>query len=280
MLKMHSSFMDFNFGKIHYQHDSAGRKKTLLFLHAFHSSAVSFLNVCDQLKDQFNLFCLDFPGHGLSQHLDARKYPQYYSLSGLTAVLIEFVDRLKLKNLYILGNSMGGNAAVRAAPSLETIKGLILIGSAQAKTKEELFSIHFPTAPLELLFKTELSDPEIEVLTRAYVYKSKEAQEAFKQMAHDIRRTDGSFREYFRRNLETQEWVDEIQILKNSALPFLYILGLEDGFIDSLLYKKLLLEEGFQESQIKIVDRAGHAVHLNNPHLCAKLISEFINSVD
>ena len=175
---------------------------------------------------------------------------------------------------------MGGNAAVRAVPSLEAIKGLILIGTVQAKTKEELFNIHFPTAPLDVLFKTELSDPEIEVLTRAYVYKSKEAQEAYKLMAHDIKSTDSSFREHFRRNLETEEWIDEIQILKNSACPFLYILGLEDAFIDSVLYKKLLLEERFQESQIKIIDRAGHAVHLNNPHLCTKLISKFINEAD
>lgn len=158
------------------------------------------------------------------------------------------------------------------------VKGLILIGSVQAKTRKELFNIHLPTAPLDVMFKTKLSDPEIEVLTRAYVYKSEETQEAFKQMAHDIRSTDSSFREYFRRNLETQEWIDEIQILKNSALPFLYILGLEDGFINSLLYKKLLLAEGFQESQIKILDRAGHSPQLDNPHLCAKLILDFINN--
>src|SRR5271170_1855867 len=118
MLEMASSFMDFNFGKIHYQHYSTGKKKTLLFLHSFHSSAASFLNVCDLLKDQFNLLCLDFPGHGLSQHLNVRKYSEYCSLSGLTAVLIEFVNRLKINNLYICGSSMGGNAAVRAVPSL------------------------------------------------------------------------------------------------------------------------------------------------------------------
>ena len=272
--------MYFNFGKIHYQHYSTDNKKTILFLHSFHSSAISFLNVCDLLKDQFNLLCLDFPGHGLSQHLDARKYSEYCSLSGLTAVLIEFVDRLNLKNLYICGSSMGGNAAVRAVPSLDVIKGLILIGTVQAKTKEELFSIHFPTAPLDVLFKTELSNSEIEVLVRAYVYKSEDAQAAYKLMAHDIKSTDSNFRKHFKCSLETEEWVDEIQILKNSACRFLYILGLEDGFINSLLYKKLLLKEGFQESQIKIVDRAGHAVHLNNPHLCAKLISEFINRAD
>lgn len=273
---MHSSFMDFDFGKIHYLHCSADKKKTLLFLHSFNSSAASFSVVCELLKNQFNLYCLDFPGHGLTPHLDVRKYSQYYSVSGLTAVLIEFVERLKLKNLYILGNSMGGNAAVRAVPSLEVIEGLILMGSIQAKTKESLFNIMFPTAPLEVLFKPELSDQEIEVLTRAYVYESKEAQEAFKQMSHDIRSTDSKFREYFGRNLETQEWVDEIQILKNRAIPFLYILGLNDGFINSQFYKKLLLEEGFPESQIKIVDQAGHAVHLSKPHLCAKLIAEFI----
>jgi len=68
-------------------------------------------------------------------------------------------------------------------------------------------------------------------------------------------------------------------MLKNNPLPLLYILGKQDGFINSVFYKKLLLERGLAESQIKLLDQAGHICHLDQPEICAKLIPEFISKI-
>ncbi|MCE3269479.1 MAG: alpha/beta hydrolase fold family protein, partial [Burkholderiales bacterium] len=99
-IRMQSSFMKFEFGELHYQHFMSGKKTTILFLHAFHSSAASYSQVCDVLKDQFNVVCMDFPGHGLSAHVNIEQYSWYYSLEGFTAVMLEFINNLKLENLF------------------------------------------------------------------------------------------------------------------------------------------------------------------------------------
>ncbi len=76
---MQSHYLELDWGKLHYQAYFANHQKTLLFLHSFNSSAASFGKLCALLKDQFNLVCLDFPGHGLSSHLDITQYADYYT---------------------------------------------------------------------------------------------------------------------------------------------------------------------------------------------------------
>lgn len=272
---MHSSFMEFDFGKIHYQHLVSDKEKTILFLHSFNSSAQSFTQVCDLLKDHANIYCLDLPGHGLSAHVDINKHSEYYSISGFTKVLIEFLKRMPLKNVFIVGNSAGGNAAVRAM-AFYKIQGLVLMGSIQAKTAEQAFDIMFPHAPTTLLFKNKLNQQEVEELTAAYVSASN-GTEGFRQMAYDINQTDGNCREIFGQSIEREEWPNELQLIKNSTIPLLYILGLQDGFINSIQYEKILITNDIKKSQIKLLEQVGHCPHLDNPELCAKLILEFID---
>ena len=276
---MHSSYMEFDFGQLHYSHSNSRKKTTIIFLHSFNSSATSFAKISELLKDHFSIYCLDFPGHGLSARIDVNQYGQYCSMDGLSSILIEFVDRLQLKDIVMVGNSMGGNAAVRAMPSLKTLDALILMGSIQAATTEQLFKIMYATAPLDILFKNKLSEQEIEVLAKAYVYQSETEKDSFKQMKNDIKKTDGNFREQFARSIELQAWTDELQLIKNCTIPLLYILGVQDGFINTSDYKKLLLEAGLQEPQLQLLEHVSHVPHLDNPNLCARLILEFIDGV-
>jgi len=279
VVSMQSSFMEFKFGKLHYQHAFSDKKKTILFLHAFHSSATSFSKVCDLLQDNFNLVCLDLPGHGLSEHVDIAHYSWYYSFAGFTEILIEFVDRLQLKELFIVGDSAGGNSAVRAMPSLKMLEGLILLGSIQAESKDKAFEQMFPSEALTLLFQKELTDEQCAVLAAAYVDPAKNEQENFKQMLYDIKHTDSNCREQFGHYVETQEWIDELQLIKKSRVPVMYILGLQDGFINVVAYKKMLIEAGLQESQIQVLDQARHVPQLDDPEVCAQLILKFIETV-
>lgn len=272
---MQSSLMQFEFGNVRYLHSMSNKKKTILLLHAFHSSAASYLQVCDLLKDQFNVVCLDFQGHGLSARVNVEQYAWYYSMEGFAAVLFEFINHLQLKNLFIVGDSVGGNSAVRVMSSLEMLEGLILMGSAQAESVEKLFGLHYSTGPINFLFQKELTQQECEALAAAYVDPSKNAGNSFKQMLHDIQQTDPNCREQFARHLQTQAWVNELELVQKCTLPLMYILGKEDGFINSVYYKKVLLEAGLKESQIHLLDQVRHVPQLDNPPLCAQLISEF-----
>ncbi len=274
---MQSNFMEFEFGKLHYQDSMSDQKNAILFLHAVNSSSTSYLQVCHLLKEQFNLICLDFPGHGLSEHVNIDKYSWYYSMDGFTSLVIEFVNRLQLKNLFLVGDSIGGNITVRTIPSLKILEGLILMGTAQSKTPEELFSLHYSTAPLHLVLQKDLTQSECETLAVAYVDPCKNEQKNFKLMLYDIKHTAPNYREQLAQYIKTQAWVDERQLIQNCKLPLIYILGMQDGFYNSPYYKQELLEAGLQEWQIHLLDQVRHVPQLDNPDLCAKLILEFIN---
>lgn len=268
--------MNFKFGNIHYSHAISGKDTTLLLLHAFHSSTTSYEPLCDLLKERYNLVCLDFPGHGLSSYVNCQQYAWYYSVEGFNEVLIEFIDRLKLSNYYIVGNSVGGNCAVRAINNLNGISGLVLMGTAQAKSVEMVFSLHHKTKALELLFQKERSEKEDEIVAAAYVNPSLNEGKNFKQILYDIQRTDPNCREFFAKHLETQKWVDELQIIQSTKIPLIYILGEDDGFINSSRYKDVLIESGLKDSQINLLKNARHIPQLDDPKATAKLISDFV----
>lgn len=271
---MKSSYMDFEFGQLHYQHSVFGKKNTIIFLHSFNSSAASYAKVCDLLKDDFNIFALDLPGHGLSSHIDINLHAWYYSLEGFTDILIQFINRLQLKHFFIVGDSVGGNMGVRALPSLNELQGLILMCSVQSDSTDKLFAVHHDSAALKILFNKDLSIEETNIIASTYL--SSLHTIGLEQMIYDVSHTDGNCRKMFSYYMSAQPWVNEPQILRNTTIPFMYILGQQDGFINYAAYKAHLIEEGIEESRIKIMDNVGHVPPLEDPELCANLISGFI----
>ncbi|MCC2645386.1 MAG: alpha/beta hydrolase fold family protein, partial [Burkholderiales bacterium] len=163
---------------------------------------------------------------------------------------------------------------------LKMLDGLIIQGSAQAESVEKLFALHHSPGPVDILFQKEFTQHECNIIAAAYVDPYKNEQKNFTQMVYDIKHTDPNCRQQFAHYLETQVWVNERQLIQNNGtVPLIYILGLQDGFINSVYYKKVLLEAGLSKSQINLLDQVRHVPHLDNPALCAKLIVEFINSI-
>jgi pimeloyl-ACP methyl ester carboxylesterase len=273
---MKHDIMNFKFGQLHYSHNLSGKDKTILLLHAFHSSISSYAPLCDLLKDKYNIVCLDFPGHGLSEHVNCQRYSWYYSIEGFTEVLIDFIDKLQLSNFYIVGDSVGGNCAVRAINTLDGLLGLVLMGTAQARNVEMIFALHHQTKALELLFQKERSKKEDEIVAKAYVNPTVNEGKNFSQMMFDIQHTDPNCREYFAKQLETQKWVDELQIIQNTIVPLVYILGQDDGFIDSSQYQDFLIEAGIQKPKIHLIKNARHMPQLDNSKAVSEIINDFI----
>ncbi len=268
------------FGRIHYSISPTNHPYTILFLHSFHSSAASFYHINNHLKNQFNIVCLDFQGHGLSSPIQNEKFFPFYSVDGTAKVLLEFLNHANLTNFVIVGNSIGGNAAVRNLANLRGVKGLILVGSLQAKTSEQVFNLMYPKAPADLLFQKNLSYIQIQKLANAYVKLNKEYPQGFDQMVEDIKQTDPNFRKYLGESIPKEKWIDEILILQNSTAPLMYILGEDDGFINSSEYKKHLIKNGIEETCIKILKKSGHCPHLSTPEEFTDGILSFMKNLN
>jgi len=106
-------------------YDDEGSGPALLCLHAVGHGARDFEGVRRLLRRRARVLALDWPGHGSSGE-DAEPA----SAARYAALLAGFVDALGLAPLVLLGNSIGGAAALRfAAARPEAVRGLVLVDS-------------------------------------------------------------------------------------------------------------------------------------------------------
>jgi pimeloyl-ACP methyl ester carboxylesterase len=103
-----------------------GQGMTLVCLHAIGHDSRDFLAVREALKNSHRVITLDWPGHGLTdddtEDASATRYAQ---------LLAAFLEHLKLEQVVLLGNSIGGGAAICCAANLpDRVIALILADPA------------------------------------------------------------------------------------------------------------------------------------------------------
>jgi pimeloyl-ACP methyl ester carboxylesterase len=105
--------------------NSEGSGPVLLCLHAIGHGARDFEDLSRRLSSQYRVIALDFPNHGNSG-VDSR------AASGVryTEILSQFIERLKLESVVLLGNSIGGAVSIRYSSwHPERVKAIVLCDS-------------------------------------------------------------------------------------------------------------------------------------------------------
>src|SRR4051812_37596215 len=111
-------------GTVAYSDAGSGRAVLLLLLHATLHDRHDFDPIIDALARRHRVFAIDWPGHGESAAAECITGPL------LADVLEDIVDELSLKQVVIIGNSVGGSAAARLAITRpELVKGLVLVNT-------------------------------------------------------------------------------------------------------------------------------------------------------
>lgn len=85
--------------------------KTLVFLHGWGvDSKLWFKIVPELINKNYSLYFLDLPGFGQSQ------IPNYdYSIDDYKKIVIEFIKKLDLKKITLVGHSFGGSISIKIA---------------------------------------------------------------------------------------------------------------------------------------------------------------------
>lgn len=107
-------------------YDDAGAGPVLLCLHSIAHGARDYEGLRAALCDRFRVVALDWPGHGNSgdDHEPA-------SAARYAALLAGFARSLELRDVVLVGNSIGGGAALAfAGAHPERVRALVLVDSA------------------------------------------------------------------------------------------------------------------------------------------------------
>ena len=101
---------------------SYGEGKPVVILHGLLGSLDNWVSISKSLSENFKIIILDLPDHGKSSHTSKFSYKR------IAEQLHFFFERNSLKNISIIGHSMGGMLASRFSLMYEDItSNLILI---------------------------------------------------------------------------------------------------------------------------------------------------------
>jgi pyruvate dehydrogenase E2 component (dihydrolipoamide acetyltransferase) len=104
----------------------AGSGPSVVLLHGYGESLMSWRGAFDRLARQADIVALDLPGFGLSD-----KPPTGYSNEAMATAVLGAMDSLHIARAVLVGHSMGGAVALTAAlVAPERVAALVLIAPA------------------------------------------------------------------------------------------------------------------------------------------------------
>jgi len=95
--------------RVAYVDEGAG-VRTLLFIHGLGNYALVWRKNIDYLKQYYRCIAIDLPGNGLSD-----KNPHHFGMHFFAGSIRNFILALNLRNVTIVGHSMGGQVAMTTA---------------------------------------------------------------------------------------------------------------------------------------------------------------------
>lgn len=118
-------------------YDDEGQGPPVVCLHAIGHGASDFRRLRARLRDRFRVIALDWPGHERSQ-------PDVVpaSVTRYAELLRQFLAAVNVERAVLVGNSIGGGAAIRVAvDEPERVRGLVLLNPAGLDSRDRVSSL-------------------------------------------------------------------------------------------------------------------------------------------
>ncbi len=261
--------------------DEGSGDEVLVFIHGLASYLPSWQKIIPLLKNRYRCIAIDLPGYGKSQEGAIKASIDYYS-----DIVSEFIKTLELKNVTLVGHSMGGQISISAVIKYpELIKKLILLAPAGIEVFEE-WERNF----IIVTYDDELVCAGVDEVIR------KNMEFNFYNMPADTRfliddaismkqfNNFNHYREVIRncvRSMLEQPVSDKLYLLTQ---PVLIIFGANDYLIPNrYLHKNMDVkqlteqaEKKIPHSETKIIPECGHYIQLEKPEDTAALINSFL----
>ncbi len=247
----------------------AGRGPTVLLLHGYGESLLSWQPVFDRLDAEADVVALDLPGFGLSS-----KPAGGYATDSLAATVLRAMDAMGIGRAVLVGHSLGGAvaaAATLAAPS--RVRGLVLVDPAVVDAPW----LRGAAAASETTRRTvRRGVAEYEVLRIHFegVHDSAWLAESDSDMAY-LPSGDPAYRVALQAVLREFDFAyltpDRAARLR---LPILLLWGAYDPTVS--LEQGRALARALPTSELQVIGRSWHRPHIERPLEVAERISRFL----
>ncbi|MFD2892458.1 alpha/beta fold hydrolase [Flavobacterium chuncheonense] len=256
--------------------------QTLLFIHGLSSNIDAWYRNIDELKKHYTCIAIDLPGHGKSSKKTEAYTPTFYA-----TFIHDFIKKMKLKNITLVGHSMGGQAAIKTTTLYpHQINALILVAPAGIET--------FTEKEANLL-KQFVTTQNVQITTDAQIEKNyqlnfhqfpTEAQSMITDRINIKKASD--FTDYcyaIEKSVEGMLIDPTFDDLEKITQKTLILFGKNDNLIpNNFLHPKLtvteigtLANEKIKQSTLHFVAESGHFLQFEKPDEVNLLILNWLS---
>lgn len=227
-------------------------KNPILILHGWGRSSKEWEMVGKTLSKDYKIILLDLPGFG-SSSLPTKKG---YNVYDYRNTILEFIQKLKLKNTIIIGHSFGGKIAITISSKLLSLNKLILINSSGIEIKSrKIIFLNW------IVGKTKLINKLLPKLIKDYI---------FQQIASQDYLEAGERKEIFK-HIVQQDVTLEAKKIKCQTI---IIWGENDKQVPITNAKRL--KNLIPNPTLRIVWNSGHDPHLTDFNKLIYLLEEYL----
>ena len=233
-----------------------GEGKPLIILHGLFGMLDNWQTLAKEFACFFETHILDLRNHGRSFHTNQHNYEL------MCEDLLKYLNAYKLDEVFLIGHSMGGKAAMTFACMYpERVKKLVVVDIAPK---------YYPPHHQEIL-------SALNAVEQAKIKSRKDADQILSQYF-----SESTMRQFLLKNLYWKssteltfkfnlkglsDQIENIgQALHNNALfenPTLFIVGQASNYIKETDIE--LIESHFPDFEIEEITMSGHWVHAENP---------------
>jgi pimeloyl-ACP methyl ester carboxylesterase len=281
-----SRFITIDNLKLHYLEWGDPGKPVLLFLHGLTGSAFDWMYTAGFLQDTFRCVALTNRGHGDSQWAEVSRY----TFPDFAVEIALFLDALGIKELSVLGSSMGGlNGIYYAATHPERVKKLIVSDVPPEFNAEWMgrwpiilqgVRSHFSSFEEFFQLMRMTRDPlATEEKVRGFAsYASKSIPDGRIAWKHDVEMEKAFYRTFIRDSKalllggrpETNWW----QFLSMVRCETLLLRGGESSLLDHEMILKMTA--AMQRAEMREVEGSDHVLFWDKPDEFNAIVKEFL----
>lgn len=255
----------------HYELEGSG--EALLFLHGWAVDKRIWRQQSKYFSKNFRVLAIDLPGHGKSDW-------QKLSLRAIAEDVRVILDCLKIRDLMVVGSSMGGLVALKLYDIIpERVKKLAFVGSLPKFSKSADFPHGLDTSRMRKLHsQVEVAYPSIVNIFFRSLFTRQEREsrrfkwlQTFRQGAGDVP-LKPALTEY----LDIIEHEDLRDILKGVRIPVQFINGTEDEICNVEAVKEL--RNIIPHARFDFFEQCGHFPFLSKAYEFNAVLEEFIKN--
>ena len=255
---------------VHYLETGSG--KPVILIHGGGSHASEWINIMKPLAEEYHLYAIDRPGHGLT---DPYNYNNVDFRQSAIDFVRSFMDATGLKKAFFIGHSMGGYFSISfAMQHPERVEKLLLVGAPAGVNKYiPLMLRMLGTKAINGIIMNTVAKPSVSNMKDIY---KKILVADINNVNHDflihsylnylLPGTLKAFSSMLENVLNINGWRNDLYIgdkLHLLKIPVRFIWGDKDAFEKP--------ERGIQKTktindcQFEVIKEAGHAVWFDQP---------------